>query len=276
MEQFKRALLACLSGGLFLFAATSADATCSPTLYNCYCTYQVPCPVNDNKLADEVSNLVDKYRQAVTGVGTTESAQDRPATPVSKDRIEAANLAIAQQQVRNALRGPENKSPKSWTPPSIDVEFPEAALPAEKLPAIHADINSSADPSTVEKPSSILQRIGAAYVRQSLPTRDEEQRIAAIRKASMVNIAANAYARAIQKRSHIVSMAKQEDQFLDMVANSETLGQDITVNARIRNAVDGLRQEVAEMTQIYLEVASHAKLNATMDIVSPKPAIRND
>lgn len=272
MKQFKRALLACLTGGLFLFAAGSAGATCSPTLYNCYCTYQVPCPVNDNKLAGEVSRLVDAYRQAVTGIGTPDSSADRPATPVSKDRVEAANLAIAQQQLRNALRGPANESPKPWTPPSIDIQFPEVALQANQLPAIHAAIQSGDNPSPVEKPADISQKVAATYLRQSLPSREEQGQIIATRKSSMVNIAANAYARAIQKRTHIVTMTKQEDRFLDMVAGSETLGQDIAVNARIRNAVDGLRQEVGEMTQIYLELVAHAGLNTQMEILAPKPS----
>lgn len=251
------------------FIATGAEAACVPVLQNCYCTFQVPCPVIDGQLDSEVSELVDSYRELTNATGPESAAADRPSSPVGRGSADAANLAISKQKLRNALRGPDNAGPPEWNAAPIDIQIPEERLGNDSLPVVHA-LPASGD--KIENPNEARSRLGDAYLVQSAPTLAQANEMKAARFNSQQNIAANAYALALQKRNDLSRFAEEENRLLDMMASSQTLGQEIAANSRIRNALTRVQQETAEMLQLYIEGRSHRTMVAEMEPVSPPPA----
>lgn len=146
---------------------TTARAACVPTLYNCYCTYQSPCPVTDvgdpddpdesPPVAPTVATMNALGTQANTLYGTKDPSLDSAttsgqsgsstgstgnSTPVGAGNISASSIETAMQMIRNAIHGPTGSTamaPVGTVPNTL----PVAALGTNALPTPEAQAAQS-------------------------------------------------------------------------------------------------------------------------------------
>ena len=243
--------VAAAAAAALLYAGPASAFVCVPHIYNCFCSYQSPCPTTEARTTASVSDLLARLRMGVRIIGETDPSLD--SSPVSAESIGSASIALSDQMVRNALRGPRNSNKVSATYPRAPMQLPEARLPREALPAQAAGAASGV-PDRPEDFGSARDRVAGTTRRQENLGAVQEEKFRLAREESQRNIYINAYARAIANRQRLQELADVSRKLEDEAARATSIGEDFRANANARMAVASLGDEVMEMLGLYASV----------------------
>lgn len=254
-------LFSSVGTALWLLSTTAAKAlVCESPIHTPCC--ESPCPVIDYDHAEDETDIQKNTTKEGELVGASRSDLDvrqEHMTPITSADLKESGLIIMLQAVRNVVRGPDlvNRIVSFSLIP--DMAIAEVELSPYQLPTVNALVRSHSE-KAVEALNAARVRVDSEYTVDT--GLDDAARMASItkRRADLIKILTNAYARALLKKERIAKMASEMAGFEIRLNDAETLAEDFRINSELKIKVAGAQEEFAELMAIYMHARGVRRL----------------
>lgn len=233
---------------------------CVPTLYNCWCTYNFPCPSPQPSVIPLTQQILEKAREGEQIIGEVDGSLEGISTPLSDSEISSTTYTSSSQLLKGIFAREKFNDPL-YSPRQTWINLPEHKLEENLLPKVSATTRIDDDPKTIEAYGNAHQRTKDVLTVNDINDRDGINIANSNYKDILYKNSMNAYARSLIMKPKLPMLLDYGNQLENHLTRTKHLPEDIAINSLLKLENIILKAELTEMANLWLTLKSLDNLN---------------